>query len=371
MGLVGPRWLDWFSAVSGSVFSFTGLLTCFGISYAYGKNRHIVAVHAAAVAIVSFLILTPTTMQVDHKSIGAVQTIYLEPNGIFLGMFTAIVSVELYRFVIRHNWTIKMPEGVSPEVSQSFDALIPSALVVLVFFLVRIIFSLTSFGTAYNFIYTMFQLPLKNVGNSLPSVLLYIFLASILWCFGINGPSVTNSVWSPIFFVLQQDNLKAFQSGHALPHIFTEQFIESFATYGGGGSILSLIIVMLMFGKSKRVKELDKLTIIPSIFGIGEPLIYGLPVVLNPVIAIPFVLVPIMNVLISGTAFATHLMPYTNGVILPWTTPPIISGWLSTGSWVGSSIQLLEIILGMLIYYPFIKILDKQYLQEELSNRIH
>jgi len=362
----GPKWLSWFCAVSNSVFSFTGLLSCFGISYAYGKNRGLIAVHASMVAIVSFLIMTPTTIAMGGREIGAVKTIYLGPNGIFLGMFTAIISVELFRFAIKRHWTIKMPEGVPPEVSESFDALLPSGFVVLIFFLVRIMFSLTNFSTAYNFIYTMLQLPLKNVGNSLPSVLLYIFLASILWCFGINGPSVTNSVWSPIFFVLQQDNLKAFQSGHALPHIYTEQFIESFSTYGGGGSILSLILVMLFLCKSKRIKSLAKLTIIPSIFGIGEPLIFGLPIVLNPVIAIPFVLVPIMNVFISGMAFTFHVIPYTNGVMLPWTTPPLISGWLSTGSWLAPVLQLFEIVLGMIVYYPFIKMLDKQYLKEEI-----
>jgi len=368
VNLVGPRWTDWFSSVSNSVFSFTGLLSCFGISYALGKNRGLVAIHACAVAIVSFLILTPTTLNYGNQTIGAVKTVYLGPNGIFLGMITAIVSVELFRFATNKNWTIKMPSGVPDMVRESFDSLIPTAFVILIFFSIRIIFDLTYFKTAYNFIYTLLQLPLKNVGNSLPSVLLYILLSSVLWCFGINGPSVTNSVWSPIFFVLQQDNLKAFQSGHILPHIYTEQFIESFSTYGGGGSILSLILVMIFVCKSKRIKELGKLTIIPSIFGIGEPLIFGLPIVLNPIIAIPFVLVPLSNVLISGMAFTFHLMPYTNGVILPWTTPPLISGWLSTGSWVAPIIQLIEIILGSAIYYPFIKKLDKQYLIEELNS---
>lgn len=238
---------------------------------------------------------------------------------------------------------------------------------ILCFFIIRVIFSLTSLGTAYNFFYSLLQLPLKNVGNSIFSVLLYIFLASILWCLGINGPSVVNSVWSPIFFVLTQDNLKAFQSGHPLPHIYTEQFIEDFATYGGGGSILSLIIVMLIVGKSKRIKGLSRLTIVPSLFGIGEPFIYGLPVVLNPIIMIPFVITPIVNVLISSFSFSFHLVPYTNGVMLPWTTPPLISGWLTTGSWRGSFLQFFEIILGMIIYYPFVKILDRQYLLEEMG----
>jgi PTS system cellobiose-specific IIC component len=213
----------------------------------------------------------------------------------------------------------------------------------------------------------MLQAPLKGAGNSLPSVLLYNFIAMLLWCFGINGPTITNSVWSPIFFVLTQDNLTAFQKGLKLPHIYTQQFIDIFTTYGGGGSTLSLLIVMLTVCRSKRVRELGKLAILPGIFGINEPIIFGLPVVLNPIIAIPFIIVPVLNTLISGLVFQAGWVPYTNGVMLPWTTPPIISGWLSTGSWTGSVLQLFELILGVLIYYPFIKMLDRQYLSEELA----
>ncbi|KRN22509.1 PTS sugar transporter subunit IIC [Lacticaseibacillus camelliae] len=364
-GILGPHWMEWFSSVSNSVFSFTGILSTVGIGYAYGKNRGLEAIHSAIVALVSFLILTPTSFNVGKTTVSAIQTMYVGPNGIFLGIFIAIFSVEIYRFVVRRHWTIKMPDGVPPAVSQSFDALIPSAFVILTFFLVHVLFSLTSFGTAYNFIYTMLQEPLKHVGNSLPSVLLYNFLASLLWCFGINGPTITNSVWQPIFFVLTQDNLKAFQNHLPLPHIFTQPFIDIFTTYGGGGSTLSLLIVMFAVCKSKRIRELAKLAILPGIFGINEPIIFGLPVVLNPIIAIPFITVPVLNTLISGLVMTLGWVPRTNGVLLPWTTPPIISGWLATGSWTASVLQLFEIILGVLIYYPFVKMLDKQYIGEE------
>lgn len=94
-------------------------------------------------------------------------------------------------------------------------------------------------------------------------------------------------------------------------------------------------------------------------------MIFGLPVVLNPIIAIPFIIVPVVNTLISGIVFSLHWIPYTNGVMLPWTTPPLISGWLSTGSWLASVLQPFELVLGVLIYYPFVKMLDKQYLNEE------
>lgn len=363
--LCGPQFSEWFSAVSNSVFSFTGILSTIAIAYAYGKNRGLNPIQAGMVSFISFIILTPTVVKVGKQQISAVQTQYVGPNGIFLGILIALLSVEIYRFAVKRHWTIKMPDGVPPAVTASFDALLPSGLVIVCFFFVRIIFSLTNFQTAYNFIYTVLQSPLKHIGISLPSVLLYNFLASFFWFFGINGPSITNSVWQPIFFVATQDNLKAFQNHAPLPHVYTQPFIDIFTTYGGGGSTLALLIVVFTICKSKRIRELGKLAILPGIFGINEPVIFGLPVVLNPVIAIPFILCPVLNTLISGLVMTWGLVPKTNGVLLPWTTPPIISGWLATGSWTGSVLQIVELALNILIYLPFVKMLDKQYLKDE------
>ena len=366
-GVFGKGWIDWFTAVSNAVFSFTGMLSSLAVAYAYAKNRGVDAIQGAIVALVSFFILTPTTMVVGKKTISAVNTTFVGPNGIFLGLVIAFVSVEVYRFAVKRHWEIKMPDGVPPAVTASFSALIPSACVILVFFFVRLIFTFTSFGTASQFIYSILQAPLKDVGNSLPSVLLYNTLSSLLWFFGINGPAVVNSVWSPIFFVLTQDNLHAFQQHQVLPHIYTQQFIDMFTTFGGGGSTLSLLIVILFFCKSKRMRELAKLALVPGIFGINEPIIFGLPVVLNPVIAVPFIITPVLNTLIAGLCFTWGWIPYTNGVNLPWTTPIGFSGWLTTGSWRGVVLQFILLILGCLIYYPFAKVQDQQYLESELE----
>ncbi|MBP2057100.1 PTS system cellobiose-specific IIC component [Lactobacillus colini] len=363
--IFGSQFLEWFSAVSNAVFSFTGILASLAIAYAYGKNRGLNPIHAGFVSLISFLILTPTVVKVGKQSISAIQLQFLGANGIFLGIIIALISVEIYRFAVKKHWTIKMPDGVPPAVSQSFDALIPSGLVILFFFLVRIMFSISPFQTAYNFIYTVLQSPLKHVGISLPSALLYNFLASFFWFFGINGPTITNSVWQPIFFVATQDNLKAFQDHTTLPHVFNQPFIDIFTTYGGGGSTLALLIVVFLVCKSKRIKELGKLAILPGIFGINEPVIFGLPIVLNPIIVIPFIICPVLNTLISGIAMQIGLVAKTTGVLLPWTTPPIISGWLATGSWTGSALQIVELALNILIYYPFVKMLDKQYLADE------
>jgi PTS system cellobiose-specific IIC component len=137
-----------------------------------------------------------------------------------------------------------------------------------------------------------------------------------------------------------------------------------FATFGGCGSTLSLLIAMLFFCKSKRVKELGKLALIPGVFGINEPIVFGLPIVLNPTILVPFMLVPTMNIVISYFAMRIGLVPYCNGIQIPWTTPPIISGLLAT-DWRGAVLQIILLVLGVFVYLPFIKMMDKQYLLDE------
>ena len=136
------------------------------------------------------------------------------------------------------------------------------------------------------------------------------------------------------------ENLQAFKDGHEIPNIITGQFQDMFATFGGAGSTLSLIIVMVLFCKSQRIKKLSQLSLIPGVFGINEPIIFGLPIVLNPILLIPFVLVPAINIIIAYFAMDWGLVPLTNGIQLPWTTPPIISGFLVSG-WQCSFIILL------------------------------
>ncbi|WP_436635771.1 PTS transporter subunit EIIC, partial [Latilactobacillus sakei] len=202
-------------------------------------------------------------------------------------------------------------------------------------------------------------------GNTLTAQIIYGFACTIFWFFGINGPAVANSVFAPISKVLTMENLDAFQAHKALPNIFTDPFSNFFTNFGGGGSTLSLLIVMLLFCRSQRIKQLGKLAILPGIFGINEPIIFGLPIVLNPILIIPFNLVPLINLLLSTMVTKWGLIPYTNGVALPWTTPIGFSGYLSTGSIVASLYQFALLALGCLIYYPFIKTLDKQYIKEE------
>lgn len=370
-GIFGEGWESYFSNVARATFDIISILTVVGIGYAYAREIGSDRIQGAIVSLVSFVILMPTAIPyegVEGPSIlRAISFSYTGTNGIFLAMLVSILSIRIFNWAYKKGWTIKLPKGVPPAVFDSFAALIPSAIVMFIFFLARIVFELTPYESAHNFIYTVLQAPLMGVGNSLGAQIVYVVSCSIFWFFGINGPAVANSVFSPIFRTLSMENLAAFEAGLPLPHIYTGQFVDLFQTFGGGGSTLSLVILMMTICKSQRIKQLGRLSIIPGIFGINEPIIFGLPIVLNPVMVIPFIGVPLMNTILSAIAFETGFLPYTNGVALPWTTPLGFSGYLSTGSLKASIFQIFLVALGCVVYYPFIKILDKNYLKDEQS----
>ena len=366
----GQGWPSKMDAIIDSTFSVLGLLGAVGIGYAYARQLESDPIAGGAVALVCFLIITPKVHSdfvnaANGKAFNGFALAHLGSAGMFLAMITAIISVKIFVTIKNKGWVIKMPDGVPPAVTQSFAALIPSAFAMFFFFVVYLVFSATDYQYAHNFIYKILQAPLMGFGQSLIFEPIYQFLSTLFWFFGINGPAVTNTVFNPIHLALTAENLEAFKQGATLPNIFTGPFGDFFGNFGGGGSTLSLVFLMVFFGKSERMKKLGRLAIIPGIFGINEMIIFGLPVVLNPLIVIPFILTPLVNTILATIATLIGLIPYTTGAALPWTTPFFFSGWLSTGSIVAGLFQIVLIIIGMGIYYPFFKVIDKQYLHEE------
>ena len=366
----GQGWPSKMDAIIDSTFSVLGLLGAVGIGYAYARQLESDPIAGGAVALVCFLIITPKVHSdfvnaANGKAFNGFALAHLGSAGMFLAMLTAIISVKIFVTVKNKGWVIKMPDGVPPAVTQSFAALIPSAFAMFFFFVVYLVFSATDYQYAHNFIYKILQAPLMGFGQSLIFEPIYQFLSTLFWFFGINGPAVTNTVFNPIHLALTAENLEAFKQGATLPNIFTGPFGDFFGNFGGGGSTLSLVFLMVFFGKSERMKKLGRLAIVPGIFGINEMIIFGLPVVLNPLIVIPFILTPLVNTILATIATLVGLIPYTTGAALPWTTPFFFSGWLATGSIVAGLFQIVLIIIGMGIYYPFFRVIDKQYLHEE------
>lgn len=324
-------------------------------------------------ALVCFLIITPQKAFVtvegaaEAASFSGFQFTFLGTAGMFLAMIVAIVSVEIYAWAIKKKLIIKLPDGVPPAVMESFAALIPSGIAMTIFFVVGIIFSHTSFEYAHYFIYQVLQTPLVGLGKMAGFEVIYQFLSTLFWFFGINGPAVTNTIFSPIHKVLTVENYEAAQAGLEMTNIFTSGFSDFFCNFGGGGSTLGLVIMMAFLAKSNRMKTLGKLSLPAGIFGINEPIIFGLPIVLNPLMAIPFILAPVVNTVIGYVATVIGFMPVTMGVQLPWTCPIIFSGFLVTGSVTGSIVQIVQLIIDVLIYYPFFKLLDQRYLEEETA----
>jgi PTS system cellobiose-specific IIC component len=360
----GENWDSYFSKPTDATFSIMAVLAVIGIGYSFSEQMKVDKLFGAAVSLVCWFLIMPYKILVNDTAVSGIPLGWVGSKGIFVGIIVAFLSVHIYAWVNKKGWIIKMPDGVPPTVAKSFSALIPAGISVLVFFILNIIFAMTPYENAFNFVFTILQTPLLKLGNTLPAmVIAYIFL-HIFWFFGVNGGSVVGAVFNPILQTLSAENLAAFQAGQPLPNIISQQFQDLFATFGGCGSTLSLLIAMLFFCRSKRIKELGKLAFIPGLFGINEPIVFGLPILLNPMMLIPFMLVPTINIVISYFCMSIGLVPLCSGVAIPWTMPVILSGFLATG-WQGAVLQLILLVLGVFIYMPFIKMMDKQYMEEE------
>ncbi|HGF7944625.1 TPA: PTS sugar transporter subunit IIC [Enterococcus faecium] len=291
----------------------------------------------------------------------------LGASGMFAGILSMIFAVEVYRFFKKRNITIKMPEQVPPAVARSFEALIPGAVILTTTWLIR---SVAGFDVNATLL-SLFE-PLTNIlGNNLLGVLLPMFLIHLLWSFGIHGMSIVGAVVRPMWLIMLDENAKALADGTVatkLPYIAPEQFYQWTVTIGGAGATIVVSVLFLFFCKSKFLKEVGRFSIIPGIFNINEPMIFGAPMMLNPYMFIPFNLVPLVLTIVSY--FAVKLEMVNGFTVLPtWTLPAPIGGYLSAGNdWRVVVLILINTLIAFIIYYPFVKAYDKKMLSDEQNN---
>ena len=362
----GENWTAYMAKPTNATFDIMAILAVIGIAYSFARELKVDKLSGAAVALVSWFILMPYKVSDGTTTLSGIPLDWIGSKGIFIGIITTFVSIHIYAWVIKKGWIIKMPKGVPPAVSQSFAALLPSAVVLTIFFLINSLLALTPYNNAFEFIFRFLQQPLLVLGNTLGAVIVAMGFQHFFWFFGINGGSIVGSIMQPILTPLSIENLAAYQAGTTIPNVINQQFYDLFTTFGGAGSTLSMLIAMIILCKSKRIKNLSKISVVPALFGINEPVVFGLPIVLNPTILIPFLLTPLVNIVISYFSMVSGLVPFTSGISIPWTTPVIVSGFLTTG-WRGALLQLILVIIGVFIYMPFVKMMDKQYQNEELK----
>ncbi|MGX7302816.1 PTS transporter subunit EIIC [Enterococcus gilvus] len=242
----------------------------------------------------------------------------------------------------------------------SFSSLIPGILLITLFLVISKLISMTSFGNLHAMIFSLIQTPLQNIGGSFPAILFMALLAQLLWFFGIHGSMVVFSVMSPILGAMDAAQLTAFSSGQPLPNVLGMSFFTIF-TFSGTAIALS---ILMLFAKSKQFKTLGKLGIVPSIFAITEPLIFGTPLILNPIFAIPFILGNVISLVLSYVATIIGIIPQLNGIAAPAGTPIIIQG-LIAGGWKIALFQAFLLVIWILLWLPFFKVADAKNFKEE------
>ena len=363
-GVFGADWTQFFMVPFDMTMNIMTIFVMIGMAKDLCKTYGIDDVAGIIYALVGFLILTPSILSTDNAA--GIPMGNLSASGLFLGMMSTVLAVEIVRFVLGRGWTIKMPDSVPANVARSFDALIPGLFVILVFDILKLIFAMTSFETAQAFIFEIIQAPLTSIGATLPATILVVILETLLFSFGLHGPNILGAVMNPIWLTLTAENASAYAAGEVLPNIVNAQFYANFIKIGGAGATFGLALLCLFVAKSSQFKTLGKLAIGPAIFNINEPLIFGMPIVLNPILMIPFIVSPVVMTTLTYILMNIGLIPLTNGVNIPWTTPPIISGFLISG-WQGAVWQVIEMGLSALIFYPFFKLEDNKAYQIEMG----
>jgi PTS system cellobiose-specific IIC component len=351
-----------------STFSLVGLVASFSVSWSYAKQYKQDGIAVGIISLCSFVMVTPF---VNTKIDSGITLGYMGAKGIFTAIIIAIISTHIYKFFIDRNIKIKLPDSVPPAVSRSFIAIIPGSVIFTLWLIVYSGLDFFELPNTHDLIATALSGPIGFLGGSVFGTAIIVALNSLFWFIGIHGGSTINSIMSPVWLGNLQANMDAYKSGEPLKYIFTQPFMDNYVYLGGGGATLGLVIAIAIIARqkkaSKRTKAIAPLSFVPGLFNINEPAIFGLPIILNVYLLIPFVITPVVNLFIAYFATLVGLIPYTRATAT-WTMPPILSGFLTTGSFRASILQILLIIIDVLIYIGFYASLERSYCKDELEN---
>ena len=348
-----------------------GLYMAFFVAYHAADvfDKKEMRTNVGILSVVSYLILTPLqsvmangafqpTINLDMK--------YLGSSGAFTAILTGLVVAKIYQVIIDKNLTIKMPASVPLQVSKSFTDIIPAFFIFVLFSLIRFVFSFTENGSVTDYIYHILQVPLQNLTGSLATFIIILLVAQLLWFFGIHGSYTVLPILMPIWIGYIESNIAANAAGQPIPHIWNFGMYDLLCI-GGAGSTLGLVLVMTLTAKSDRFKKFSKLVTLPGIFNINEPLIFGMPIILNPIMLVPFIFTPLLILLIGYSLMVMGIVNTPIGLFLPGSTPVGFSGFLQ-GGWTLAAYQVFSVILSAFIYFPFFRVMDNTALREEKEN---
>ncbi len=364
-------WIDPLNQAYGATFNIIALIGVIGIAYKYVKNEGYEALNAGVLAAVTFILTTDSFVVTESGEIvsNVINKTWTAGQGMISAIIIGLLVGWIYSWFMKNDIRIKMPAGVPEGVANSFTALIPGFVIVTGATLIYSFFKFVLDTTFIEAVYAFIQTPLQGLTDSLGGVIVMSLMIPFLWFFGIHGSTIVGGIIGSVLTANSLANQAILDSGMALTienggRIVTQQFLDQFINVTGAGMTIGLVIYMIFFAKSAQCKELGRLGGVPGLFNINEPILFGTPIVMNPFLAIPFIAMPVISGLILYFSIAVGLVPMFGGVMVPWTTPPIVSGFL-VGGWKMAVLQTFILALSFFVYLPFIRKIDKMNLQSE------
>lgn len=358
------------SLVSTYTTNMLALFAAFSIGKAMADQLECKAqsIQVGLITLLAFLLAIPTGVAAGDTTVSAaISTTYFGAAGLFSAMILGCLVPCIYNLFIKHNIVIKMPDGVPPQISNSFSAILPATAITALMLVVRQLCTLTSYGTLNGLVYGLLRTPFSVLSQSPITFAILCLFCNLLWFFGVHGGMVVMSFLSMLYMQPALENMEALAAGQAMPNLLTNTWWFTFVQLGGSGGAIGLVICMLLLAKSERYKTLGKIAILPVVCGISEPVVFGVPLMLNVLMFVPMILSPLLSFVLSYAATCVGILPYLNGLQLSSGTPVLLSGML-TGGWRAALWQVVLVAMQFAIYYPFFKILDKQAVEEEKAN---
>lgn len=293
---------------------------------------------------------------------------YMGTKGLLTAFVAAFITVNIYKVCVKNNVTIKMPEEVPPNVSQAFKDIIPYGLSILVIYAIDLVIRQLIGVSAAEAILKLFE-PLFTAADGYVGITIIFGAYALFWFVGIHGPSIVEPAIAAITYANVETNFQLLQAGQHADKVLTSGTQMFIVTMGGTGATLVVPFMFMWLTRSKRNKAIGRASVVPTFFGVNEPILFGAPIVLNPVFFIPFILAPIVNVWIFKF-FVDTLQMNSFSVNLPWTTPGPLGIVMGTNfAPLAFVLALLLIVVDVLIYYPFIRVYDEQILAEEATGK--
>lgn len=355
-----------FSTINYACINLLAFYICFLIGGTVGKAKGHNEMFSGMLALASYVIMIPTSVvtkvnDVDTVINNVISNTSSNAQGLFLSMIAGIVSIIIFdKLMNMDQLRIKMPDAVPPAVSSSFSSLISTIGTLFIVSLFSFIFTKVTGMSFAEAIVVALQTPLLAVMQNPLGILFIVFITQVFWFIGLHGANITAAVREPLMILALTTNLELYNAGQHPTMIVAKPFWSMFCTIGGSGCTLGLLIAIYMVSKREDYKAVAKLSTAPAIFTINEPLIFGLPLVLNPIMMIPFILAPLVSASIGY--FATYIgFAGAACVDVPWTTPVFINSYLATGGSIGAVItQAICLVVCILIYLPFVKMANKE-----------